>query len=73
MSEESQFISFRCPIALSAGIDELVDQGLYKDRTAFLIEAIRDKLNPEGLREQRKKQILHLLKQDPEIRKDLGL
>lgn len=73
MNEETQFSNFRCPVVWLQEIDELVRQGVYKNRTHFIQDAIREKLFPDQVREERKKQILAILQQDPEIRKELNL
>lgn len=71
--EETKFSNFRCPVGLLEEIDEQIKKGNYRDRSSFIVEAIEDKLHPERARERRRKQILHLLKEDPEIRSELGL
>ncbi len=73
MTEDTQYMNFRCPTKYREEIDKLVGEGFYKDRTEFLIEAIRVKLYPDEEREIRKKRIERLLKEDPEIRRELGL
>lgn len=73
MEDETQYANFRCPARYIQEIDELVKKKLYRDRTHFLVEAVREKLHPEEVREARKQQILYLLKEDPEIRRELDL
>ena len=53
-------ISLNLPILHTAIIDfDLVDEGKYKSRTAFIIEAIKEKLEKEGI-DLNPKEILEL-------------
>lgn len=53
-------------------IDELVTSGEYESASAFIRQAIKDKLNPKLRRARLKKEISDLLK-DPDARRELGI
>ena len=53
-------------------INELVDLGEYESMSAFVRQAIKEKLNPTMRRARNKRELRELLR-DPEIRRELGL
>jgi Arc/MetJ-type ribon-helix-helix transcriptional regulator len=70
MSDE--FIGFRIPSDLKHQIQEKIDAGEYRDMTTFVLETIREKLDPSKRNEALKKNLIELLR-DPVVRKELGM
>jgi Arc/MetJ-type ribon-helix-helix transcriptional regulator len=68
MVEESEFIHIRVPADYKQKIQDLVTQREHRDITDFVIEAIRDKLEPDRVKSEIKDHLRALIVNDPEIR-----
>ena len=73
VNDSEELIHVRIGSDVKRRIQELVDRGDYKDITAFVKDAIMERLDPFWDIEKIKRSILHLWDTDPEFRKIMNL
>lgn len=71
MSEEGKNICFRDMYGFREKISVLVDRGEYNDMTDFIVKAIKEKLEPGSSRIISRRDILELMRTDPEVQEEL--
>jgi len=71
--EPGDIINVRAGAERKCLIKELVDRGEYKTVSEFVNEALDEKLNRSQNTTRLKRQIFDLIKNDPDIRRELGL
>ena len=67
---ETDFIHVRIPIEWKHDIQKKVEAKEYRDITAFVLEALDEKLNPDKREKELRKSLLKLL-DDPEVCKKI--